>query len=263
MINIISNRNHESRKVKSKLMNELKKYGFNPVENYSRNAILNICIGGDGSFLRAVHRNKFPTTPFVGINTGHLGFFQEIAPTEIEEFVQQYVNSDYEIEEMSLLNTVVHTKKKYYTLTSINEIVIKGMRSKIVHLNMYMDGVHLQKFSGDAIIISTPSGSSAYNFSSGGSIVYPTLNCMQVTPLAPINSNAYRSLPVSTIVPGDLAITVKPEARYKNSILLVNDGTEYKYDDIIDITFKISYKKIYQLKLKKDSYWENLKEKFL
>ncbi|MDD2446771.1 MAG: NAD(+)/NADH kinase [Tissierellia bacterium] len=263
MINIISNRNFESKKTKLQLLDELGRYGLTATESYNMDAELNICIGGDGSFLRAIHRNKFPTIPFVGINTGHLGFFQEIAPANIEEFVKKYVNNEYSVEEILLLNTVVHTKNKYFTLTSINEIVIKGTKSKVVHLSMYIDGNHLQKISGDGVIVSTPAGSTAYNFSSGGSIVYPSINCLQVSPLSPISSKAFRSLPTSIIVPGDLNISIKPEFRYKNSILVVNDGMEYKYDDIVDISFTMSNKKIYRLKFSKDSYWENFINKFL
>lgn len=262
-INIISNRNIESKKTKYKLIEELDKYGLMGTENYDKNAELNVCIGGDGSFLRAIHRNKFPPIPFIGINTGHLGFFQEISPTSISDFVKKYVSKEYTVEEILLLNTLVRTKKKNFNLTSINEIVVKGSKSKVVHLTMYIDDNHLQKFSGDGIIVSTPAGSTAYNFSSGGSIVYPSINCLQVTPVAPISSKAFRSLPTSIIVPGDLNISIKPEYRYKNSILIVNDGMEYWYDDIIDISFNMSNKKIYQLKFSKDYYWENLKNKFL
>jgi NAD+ kinase len=244
-------------------MDELQKYGLLGTEDYNRNAELNICIGGDGAFLRAIHRNKFPTIPFVGINTGHLGFFQEIAPDNISDFVKRYVNKEYDIEEITLLDAEVCTKKKCFTLTAINEIVIKGIKSKVIHLTMYIDNNHLQKFSGDGVIISTPAGSTAYNFSSGGSIVYPSIKCLQITPLSPISSKAFRSLPTSAIIPGDLIISVKPEFRYENSILIVNDGMEFRYDDIVDISLKMSDKKVYKLNFSKDSYWENLKNKFL
>ncbi len=63
-------------------------------------------------FLRAVHRNKFPTIPFIGINTGHLGFFQEILPENIDKFVNSYINEDYTIEEIFLVDAEVHTKKE-------------------------------------------------------------------------------------------------------------------------------------------------------
>src|SRR5699024_7971518 len=110
---------------------------------------------------------------------------------------------------------------------------------------------------------STPVGSTAYNFSSGGSIVYPSLKTLQITPLSPISSKAYRSLPNSTIVPGDMTIKIKPEYLYQNSILIVNDVVQHTYENIVEIYFTISKMTIFRLVFNKDMYWSNLKSKFL
>lgn len=262
-INLISNKNFESRKTSMQLIEKLSQRGFIVSEKYDNNAELNITVGGDGAFLRAVHRNKFPKIPFVGINTGHLGFFQEILPENIDDFINKYIQEDYEVEEISLVESKIVTNKRVYTLTSVNEIVVKGIKSKVIHLDLSIDGNHLEKFSGDGIIISTPVGSTAYNFSSGGAIIYPSLETLQITPLSPISSKAFRSLPNSAIVPGNLTITITPEKRYTNSTLIVNDGVEFKYDDIKYIDFKMSDKKIYKLNFDKNMYWNNLKSKFL
>lgn len=263
IINIISNYNFESKKTSQILSEKLKDKGFYIPEKYSDNAELNICIGGDGSFLRAVHRNKFPSIPFVGINTGHLGFFQEIHPENIDDFIEKYINKDYVVEEISLVNAKICTKNKCFFLTGVNEIVIKGIKSKVIHLEIFIDDNHLEKFSGDGVIISTPVGSTAYNFSSGGSIVYPSLNTLQLTPLSPISSKAYRSLPNSAVIPGDIVISIRPELRYENSILVINDGVEFKYNNITNIDLKISDKTIKKLNFDKNMYWSNLKSKFL
>lgn len=262
-INIISNRNFESRKASANLKEKLSDKGFIVLDTYDPHAELNICVGGDGAFLRAVHRNKFPAIPFVGINTGHLGFFQEISPENMDDFISQYINKDYEVEEIYLISTEIFTKKKTYYLTAVNEIVIKGMQSKVIHLDLSIDGNHLEKFSGDGIIVSSPVGSTAHNFSAGGSIIHPSLKTLQITPLAPISSKAYRSLMRSVVVPGDLVVKIKPEFYYANSTLILNDGMEFKYDNINYINLKISNKKIYKLNFNKDYYWDNLKSKFL
>lgn len=263
IINIISNKNLKSKKTSAKLKEKLSREGFILPPKYDKNAALNICVGGDGAFLRAVHRNKFPTIPFIGINTGHLGFFQEIAPMEVEDFISKYINNEYTVEEIYLVDAEISTKKKKYYLTAINEIVIKGTRSKVIHLNLYIDGNHLERFSGDGIIISTPVGSTAYNLSAGGSVMHPSLKALQITPLAPINSKAYRSLTQSAVIPGDLIIKIKPEYYYANSTLLLNDGMEFKYSNIKNIDLKVSDRKIYKLNFDKDVYWNNLKSKFL
>lgn len=263
IINLISNNNFESRKTSLNLVEKFTQRGFLISEKYNDRAELNICVGGDGAFLRAVHRNRFPTIPFIGINTGHLGFFQEIHPEHVDEFIDRYINKDYIVEEISLVNAEITTRRNTYYLTGVNEIVIKGIKSKVVHLEVFIDGNHLERFSGDGIIISTPAGSTAYNFSAGGSIIYPSLNTLQITPLSPISSKAYRSLPNSAVIPGELIISVKPEYRYENSILMVNDGMEFKYDNITNINLRVSDKKIYKLNFSKDMYWNNLKSKFL
>ncbi len=263
IINLISNKNFESKTTSKQLTERLVDRGYVVTDKYNNEAELNICVGGDGAFLRAVHRNKFPSIPFIGINTGHLGFFQEILPENIDEFVDHYISGNYLVEEMLLVDAQIQTKNKTYNLTGVNEIVIKAVKSKVIHLEVNIDGNHLQRFSGDGIIVSTPSGSTAYNFSSGGCIIYPSLNTLQITPLSPISSKAYRSLPNSAVIPGDLIISIKPEFRYTNSTLLVNDGMEFKYDNISNINLKISDKKIYKLNFNKDMYWSNLRSKFL
>lgn len=262
-INIISNKNYKSKRTSKLLSQKLKDKGFIIPEKYSNNAELNICVGGDGAFLRAVHKNRFPKIPFVGINTGNLGFFQEILPENIDDFIEKYINKEYFMEEIFLVEGEIKTKNKTYLITGINEIVIKHIKSKVIHLEIFIDDNHLEKFSGDGVIISTPAGSTAYNFSSGGSIVYPSLKTLQLTPVSPISSKAYRSLPNSTIVPGDIIISIKPEFRYTNSTVIINDGMDLKYNNVQSINLKISNKILYKLNFHKDMYWNNLKSKFL
>ncbi|WP_077370035.1 NAD(+)/NADH kinase [Anaerosalibacter sp. Marseille-P3206] len=263
IINIIPNNNFDSIKTCEVLTQKLESKGFTIPKEYDANAELNICIGGDGAFLRAVHNNYFSSIPYVGINTGHLGFFQEILPEKIDSFIDNYINDAYFIEEIFLVEANVCTKTDCINLLGINEIVIKGIESKVVHLEVFIDDNHLEKFSGDGLIVSTPVGSTAYNYSSAGCIVYPTLKTLQLTPLSPISSKAYRSLLNSAIIPGDMTIKIKPEYLYENSILIINDGVQNKYDDIVEVSFNMSKTTIFRLVFDKDMYWNNLKSKFL
>lgn len=263
IINIISNKNLKSRKTSEILVKKLKERGFNPSYKYNPNAQLNICIGGDGAFLRAIKINHFPKTPFIGLNTGNLGFFQEIHPEEIDSFITKYIKGDYSFETISLVEATVNTKDKNYKFMAVNEICIKGIESKTVHLNVYIDDNHLQTFAGDGLIISTPAGSTAYNLSTGGSVVYPTLKVLQLTPISAINSQAYRSLLNSSIIPGELIIKLIPTLRHKNSTLILVDGEEFHYKNIKSISLTLSETVITRIILNKNKYWENLKGKFL
>ncbi|EOD01805.1 NAD(+)/NADH kinase [Caldisalinibacter kiritimatiensis] len=263
IINIIHNNNINSKKTAALLQEMLKQKGFIVPKEYDTNASLNICIGGDGAFLRAVHKYDFPDIPFIGINTGHLGFFQEVSPDGLHMLIDNYTKGNYRIENIYLVEALVCTRTSCINLLGINEIGIKGTKSRTVHLDISIDNNYLERFSGDGIIISTPMGSTAYNYSSGGSIIYPSIKALQITPLSPLNSNAYRSLTSSVIVPENMTIRINPEYRYENSILIINDGKQYKYDNIVEISFKISEITIKKLTLGKYNFWTKLKDKFL
>ncbi|WP_425447073.1 NAD(+)/NADH kinase [Dethiothermospora halolimnae] len=263
IINIIHNDNYKSVETAKELTEKLEKEGFIVSDTYDYKAKLNICIGGDGAFLRAVHNYGFPDIPFVGVNTGHLGFFQEISPDNLNDFVKSYVNGDYILEEIYLVEASICTRTSCIELIGVNEIVIKGIESKVIHLNVSIADNYLERFSGDGVIISTPTGSTAYNFSAGGSIIFPTLQVLQITPLAPISSKVYRSLTTSAIVHNDMTIKINPEYRDENSILIVVDGIQHKYDNIVEINLTMSDMTINKLTLNPNSFWSNLKDKFI
>ncbi|MDL2310651.1 NAD(+)/NADH kinase [Peptostreptococcaceae bacterium OttesenSCG-928-C18] len=266
IINLYPNNNHKSLSISLQVQDKLESKGFEISYENNPNADLNICIGGDGAFLRAVHKSNFSKIPFVGINTGHLGFYQEILIPNIEKFIDEYLNDNYEIEALDLLEAKAHfnSSAKVFTYNALNEFVVKSSDSSIIHLDVFIDGNHLETFAGDALLVSTPSGSTAYNFSAGGSILYHSLNGYQLTPLAPINSKAYRSLFNSIVIPSKstLRIKVRQEDIESGSTLII-DGVTEKYEDLDYIDFKISTKKISKLSFYKDWYWLNIKDKFL
>ncbi|RKD31465.1 NAD(+)/NADH kinase [Thermohalobacter berrensis] len=262
-VNIIHNNSDISKKTVALLEKKLTDNGFVVSEQYDYSAWLNICVGGDGAFLQAVHKHNFPDIPFVGINTGHLGFFQEVSPHEIDTFIKKLKSKDYKVEEISLVEGIICTRTSCIELIGVNEIVIKGIESKTIHLDISINDSFLQRLSGDGVIISTPIGSTAYNYSAGGSIVYPYIKALQITPLAPINSSVYRSLNSSVIVPRNMTIKINPEYRFENSILIVVDGKQHKYDNIVEINLKLSDMTINMLTLKDKNFWTKLKDKFL
>lgn len=262
-INIIHNNDPRSKKTSILLEEKLKQYGYIVSDNFDYDAILSICIGGDGAFLRAVHKHGFPDMPFVGVNTGHLGFFHEITPENINKFVENYYKENYKLEDIYLVEATVCTRTSCTELIGVNEIVIKGIDSKVIHLNVSIDNNHLECFSGDGLIVSTPSGSTAYNLSAGGSIVYPTLKTLQLTPLCPINSKAYRSLLNSVIIPDGMTIKINPEYRDENTVLIVVDGKQIKYDNVTEIVFKLSDMTLQRLTFHSQNFWSKVRDRFI
>lgn len=263
IINIISNENVKSKSVADKLKTKLISLGFIVPETFSPSAELIICIGGDGSFLNTIHKYDFPEIPIVGINTGHLGFFQEICPYEIDHFLELYMSDNFYIQKINPLEASICTKTNCIDTFGINEIVIRGDMSRTIHMSISVNDTLIQNFSGDGIIVSTPTGSTAYNYSTGGSIVDPSLKLIQITPLSPINTNAYRSFTSSIILPDDAVVRIYPEYRFENSILLVSDGVQHKHDEIVKIELRTSDMEINLIRFNDYDFWTKATEKFL
>ncbi|AOY76620.1 NAD(+)/NADH kinase [Clostridium formicaceticum] len=263
VINILHSDTSFSMDTAKYLKQKLLKLGYSVPKSFDFEAELIICIGGDGSFLRAIHQYDFPDIPIIGINTGHLGFFAEVNPDEIDNFLDKYTAGDYFIEEINPLEATICTRSNCIETRGINEIVIKGDKSRTVHLDIFVNNHLIQRFSGDGILVATSTGSTAYNYSIGGSLVDPKLNVVQVTPLAPINTNAYRSFTSSVIFPSQTVIKVNPEYRFEDSIVIVSDGTEHRCAGISEVVLQLSELDIKLLRLGDYNFWGRVINKFL
>lgn len=263
IICVNSNRVQKSLDTRDLLHKKLVDAGFQVDYEYNPDAELIISIGGDGCFLQTVHDYNIPSIPLVGINTGHLGFFPDISPDEIDDFIESYLKGEFITQEIPLLKANIVTKSNNGELFAINEVVIKGDKSRTIHLKLSINDKHVQNFSGDGLIISTSTGSTAYNYAVGGSIVDTSLNVMQIAPVAPINTNSYRSFTSSIICSDDSIVKISPECEFENSILVVIDGVEYNFKEITNISLYISDIKIKLLRTSNYEFWSRVCEKFL
>ena len=146
-----------------------------------------IVLGGDGTFLGAARLVRDLETPIVGINMGSLGFLTEIQIDEIDSLLEEIINGNYTIEERIKLTVHLHRKEeKIAEYNVLNDVVInKGALARIIELETFLNAEKLSTFRADGLIISTPTGSTAYNLAAGGPIVSPGLNCMIITPICP------------------------------------------------------------------------------
>ena len=263
VITINSNNLEKSIETKELLTKKLLENNFLVSSKLEENTELIISIGGDGSFLKTVQDFKFPSIPMIVINTGHLGFFAEFDPEEIDEFIDLYKSNDFIIQEVYPLKASICTKDSSKDIYAVNEIVIKSVCSRTLHLDLRVNENKIQKFSGDGMLISTPIGSTAYNYSAGGSIIDPSLDTLQLTPLAPMNTIAYRSFTSSIVLSASSTINIVPEYRFENSILVVVDGNEYRFNDITDINIERSDIKLKLLRRSDFEFWKRASEKFL
>lgn len=224
---------------------------------------LAVAVGGDGAFLRMVHSNNFDSNLYyVGVNSGTLGFAQEINLIYLDRFIEEINTDEIKIEEVGVEETEVRSKNKIDSFYSLNEIVVRYKDSKIVKLDVQIDNSYLERFRGDGIIIATSFGSTAHNLSYGGSIVYPNLSTLQITPIGPINSKAYHTLSNSLIVPKNRIIKLIPNSEDK-AFTITSDGVLRKYQDISSIKTHVGDKKIKQLRMSTYSFPNKINEKLL
>ena len=257
-VKIFANENEVSYKIKLKLIEELEKYNFEIVEE---NHDLAIAIGGDGSFLRMVNNTNFNSDIYyVGINTGTLGFLQEIKPNNLEYFVSSLNDNDFKVDNIGTLETKITTDDSVSRHFSLNEIVIRQMELNALTMEIYVDGYFLETFAGDGILVSTSVGSSAYNTSFHGALIYNTLHTLQITPIAPLNTKVYRNLLTPIVLPEKKHILVKP---IKRDLIITFDGTNKRYENVKKIGCFVKNKKIKFLRMKDYNFINIVNEKFL
>ena len=259
-----SNNTPSSKATEEILRDKLSKAGIATAEALEDDVDLIICIGGDGAFLGAVQNFAFPPVPFIGINTGHLGFFQEIAPNQLDAFIKDYTEKKYSIQTMRTVKAIVEHDNKTDAFTALNEIIVKSDSNYAIHLDISIGGGFIERFSGDGVLISTPAGSTAYNYSLRGSIVDPRLDLLQVTPIAPMNTTAYRSFTSSIILPPDLSIGIVPDlANSKGQIMVTYDSFGAQYDTVDSIQIMLSDQRVDLLRFENYDFWTKVKTKFL
>lgn len=261
--NIFANLYKLSGEIRKIVELELEKRGFDISYNHHDDAHLNVVIGGDGTFIKAVHDSGFSDIPFLGINTGHLGFYNDINPDEVRYSLDKIFNGEYTKHDLKLIECIVHTDDGEYSYKSLNEIVLKAKYASIIRFDLVVDDVKIQSFAGDGIIFSTPSGSTAYNLSAGGAIMYHDIEAFQITPLAPIRSALHRSLDKSLVVPKDTVIKLKTKRTSQEGYSLSIDGMMQEHENIDYIEIKLSDTTINKLVLDKNWFWKNIRDKFI
>jgi NAD+ kinase len=190
-------------------------------EEFLKEAQMVICLGGDGTFLkvaRMVYREKLP---ILGINLGNLGFLTEIERNDIRSAVDSLIQDDYVIEERMMLEaTIIRDGKVIGKDTALNDIVIsRGALSRILHLKTYINNEFVDMFPGDGLIVSSPTGSTAYSLSAGGPIVEPDIDLIIVSPICP-----HILYSRSIITTGSRMVKVVVDEDYNHRALVTVDG---------------------------------------
>lgn len=258
-VRIFTNNTAKSSNVVLELKKALEDFNFEIVD---QDYDLAIAVGGDGSFLRMVKATNFNSNVlYIGINAGTLGFAQEVSIEEIDKFVDELKNNKFKVDNIGVQETKVITDDSDSYFFSLNEIVIRQKELNTVVLDVKIDDVFLETAVGDGLLISTSFGSTAYNLSFGGSIVYNTFHTLQITPIAPLNNKSYRSLLNSVILPENKVISLLPQRN--RDLLITIDGENKYYENVIKVETVVDKKRINCLRRKGYNFVEKINEKFL
>jgi NAD+ kinase len=192
-----------------------------------------IALGGDGTLLSVARRAAATGIPILGVNLGNLGFLTEVEPVNVEKALEALVRGDYVIEERTMVKaTVMRTGRSVASLVGLNDVVIsKGAFARIISLDIFVNDEYYTTFPADGIIISSPTGSTAYSLSAGGPLISPSIDVMLVTPICP-HTLFSRSL----VIAGDDSVRVVVEAPHEEVAATVDGQVGFKvesHDEII------------------------------
>lgn len=142
-----------------------------------------ISMGGDGTILRLVHKYEALDAPILGINLGHLGFMADVPISDIYPSLQDLINGAYTVHERVVIQgESLHGDRCF----AVNDIVVHRARNpSLVELAIHLDGLYLNTFEADGLILATPNGSTAYSLAAGGPIISPDLEALVLTPISP------------------------------------------------------------------------------
>lgn len=218
-----------------------------------------VVLGGDGAILESARRSAPYNTPILGLNLGRLGYMAELELGEID-LLSKIVSGDYRLEKRSMLNIELinnggEVRKKEYALN--DAVLSNGSISRVVDLELYESGVHIANYRSDGMIVSTPTGSTAYSLSAGGAIVDPRLACLCVTPIC---AHSLYARPM--IFPDSACLEIKNICQREKTLFLTVDG-RINYELTIGERVRITRSPLTTsfIRLKEGSFYDRLRQK--
>ena len=231
----------------------LRKKNIMLVENVEE-ADLIVSFGGDGTMLVAAKETLKKDVPIMAVNMGTLGYLAEINPSDAIDMLERYENGQYTTDKRNFIE-VKYNSRKYYALNEL--VIIKGgLMSRLIEVEVFSNNIFVNKYRADGVIVATPTGSTAYSLSAGGSIVHPSLKALIITPLSPHTLSAR-----SIVVDGKEKLSFRIYSR-DNDTHINLDGREYhKVGSTDNISAILSEKSIKIIRSGKKDYYSILREK--
>lgn len=261
IIALLASRNPKSEAVSKELWTKLKEANFILTP---KNPDIVISIGGDGMLLSAFHKYEklIDRVRFVGIHTGHLGFYTDYRDFEVDKLIENLKLDTGARVSYPILNVKVKmTDGRIVEARALNEATVKRL-SKTMVADIIINNVPFERFRGDGISVSTPTGSTAYNKSLGGAVLHPTIEALQIAEVASLNNRVYRTLGSSVVVPKKDKIVIEPKHSDRYSIAV--DNKTFVYDSIESIEYQIDNSKIHFVATPSHtSFWNRVKDAFI
>ncbi|ADU31493.1 NAD kinase [Evansella cellulosilytica] len=247
--------------VKLEKLKELgREHGLTLVDDASKANII-ASIGGDGAFLQAIRKTGFrEDCLYVGINDGRLGFYTDFNLDDLDGIKAGLQSDMVEVLRYPILDVTVDGNENFHC---INECSIRSNIIKTFAIDVYIDNIYFETFRGDGMVVSTPTGSTAYNKSLRGAIVDPRLASMQLTEIASLNNNEYRTLGSPLLLNKDRELVLKIVQDGNDHPIIGADNEALSIRHSHEVKIKVSDKMIKTIKLKDNSFVHKVKRSFL
>lgn len=236
---------------------DLRLESFPDLAALAREVDLLVVFGGDGTMLHVARQVAGSTTPILGVNVGGLGFLTAVSARELTHAFRRIWAGEFRLETRCLIGATSHNGGRRVALNALNDFVLsRGVASRMIELEVRVDGEELTRYRCDGLVVSSPTGSTAYSLSAGGAVVSPAADVFALTPICP-HTLSNRSVIVSL----DCAVQVKVLTE-KLSTVLTADGqvqTELSAGDVI--TIRRSRRTVRLLHLAGSSFFDTLRKK--
>jgi NAD+ kinase len=221
-------------------------------------ADLLVVLGGDGTMLAAARLLEGRATPILGVNTGGLGFLTEITPDEIYKALDSIFENAYTVEERLMLRSrITRHGQQVGGASVLNDVVLsKGTLTRMVQMEIRINRQFVTGLRGDGLIISTPTGSTAYSLSSGGPILNPAVHAVILTPICP---HTLTNRPI--VIPQDARIEIFISSREEGAMATFDGqvGISLRHEDMIEVSASDHYAKL--IRFPERTFYEVLRKK--
>jgi NAD+ kinase len=217
-----------------------------------------ISMGGDGTFLKAASRVREKMIPIVGVNMGRLGFLADVSPSDIEKCVDALYEEDFSIENRALIQVTTDGESLEGYNCALNDVaILKRDTASMISIRASVNGEYLTTYQADGLVISSPTGSTAYSLSNGGPIIVPGTKVFSMTAVAPHSMNVR---PIVLSDSSEISLTV--ESRSHNFLIAI-DGRSEKCTEGTKITLRRAPYDVKVVKRSDQRYFTTLREKMM